>query len=59
MKVIVLVVTLFLYGNIQENLTFLYPTTEACEWGKLKKEEELLGFPVERVEAHCELQDKQ
>jgi hypothetical protein len=32
---------------------------EECMRGKAQKERELVGFPIERVVATCELQDKQ
>lgn len=59
MKVIVLVVRMFLFPNVEEEATFIYPTMEECLMEKAKKEFELIGFPIERVEAMCELQDKQ
>ena len=59
MKVIVLVVMMFLFPNVEEETTFIYPTMEICMQEKEKKEVELVGFPIERVEARCELQDKQ
>jgi len=59
MKVIVLVITMFLFPNVEEELSFVYPTMEMCIQEKAKKEVELVGFPIERVEAKCELQDKQ
>jgi hypothetical protein len=59
MKVIVLVVHMFLFGEVEEEATFVFQTMEECMREKETKEGELLGFPVERVEAVCELQDKQ
>ena len=59
MKVIVLVITMFLFPNVEEEASFIYPTMEICLQEKAKKEAELVGFPIERVEAKCELQDKQ
>ena len=59
MKIIVLVVHMFLFGEVEEEATFIFPTMEECMRGKAQKEIELLGFPIERVEARCELQDKQ
>ena len=59
MKVIVLVITMFLFPNVEEEATYIYPTMEVCMQEKAKKESELVGFPIERVEAKCELQDKQ
>lgn len=59
MKIIVLVIHMFLFGNIEEEATFIYPTMEECMREKAKKEVELVGFPIERVEAVCELQDRQ
>jgi hypothetical protein len=59
MKIIVLVVRMFLFPNVEEEATFIYPTMEECMREKAKKEVELIGFPIERVEAMCELQDKQ
>ena len=57
MKIIVLVVRMFLFDGIEEEATFIYATMEECMNQKTKKEGELLGFPIERVEAACELQD--
>ncbi len=59
MKVIVLVITMFLFPNVEEEASFIYPTMEMCMQEMAKKEAELVGFPIERVEAKCELQDKQ
>ena len=59
MKVIVLVIMMFLFPNVEEEASFIYPTMEICLQEKAKKELELVGFPIERVEAKCELQDKQ
>ena len=59
MKVIVLVIIMFLFPNVEEETSFIYPTMEICMQEKEKKEVELIGFPIERVEAKCELQDKQ
>ena len=59
MKLIVLVVRMFLFGNVEEESTFIYSTMEECMREKAKKEVELVGFPIERVEAACELQDPQ
>jgi hypothetical protein len=59
MKIIVLVVHMFLFGEVEEEATFVFPTMEECMRGKAQKERELVGFPIERVEATCELQDKQ
>ena len=59
MKLIVLVVRMFLFGNVEEESTFIYLTMEECMREKAKKEVELVGFPIERVEAACELQDPQ
>jgi hypothetical protein len=59
MKVIVLVIRMFLFGEVEEEATFIYPTMEDCMVEKAKKEGELVGFPIERVEAICELQDRQ
>jgi hypothetical protein len=59
MKIIVLVVHMFLFGEVEEEATFIFQTMEECMREKEKKEGELIGFPVERVEAVCELQDKQ
>jgi hypothetical protein len=59
MKLIVLVVRMFLFGNVEEESTFIYSTMEECMREKARKEVELVGFPVERVEAACELQDPQ
>ncbi len=58
MIIIVLVVHMFLFGEVEEEATFIFPTMEECMQGKAQKERELVGFPVERVEATCELQDK-
>jgi hypothetical protein len=59
MKVIVLVIRLFLFPDVEEELSYVYPTMEACMMDKTVKERDLIGFPIERVEATCELQDKQ
>ena len=59
MKIIVLVVQMFLFGEVEEEATFIFPTMEECMRGKAQKESELVGFPIERVVATCELQDKQ
>ena len=59
MKLIVLVVRMFLFGNVEEESTFIYLTMEECMREKAKKEVELIGFPIERIEAACELQDPQ
>lgn len=59
MKVIVLVIKLFLFPDVEEELTYIFPTMEACLMEKADKENSLLGFPIERVEAACEVQDKQ
>ena len=59
MKVIVLIITMFLFPNVEEETSFIYPTMEICMQEKAKKEAELVGFPIERVEGRCELQDKQ
>ena len=59
MKIIVLVVHMFLFGEVEEEASFIFPTMEECMRGKAQKERELVGFPIERVEAACELQDKQ
>jgi hypothetical protein len=59
MKVIVLVIRLFLFPDVEEELSYIFPTMEQCMMEKAKKENDLLGFPIERVEAACELQDKQ
>ena len=59
MKLIVLVIHLFLFDNVEEELSFIYPTMEECERQKAEKELQLVGFPIERVEAVCELQDPQ
>lgn len=59
MKVIVLVIHMFLFGEVEEEATFIYPTMEECMAEKAKKEGDLVGFPIERVEAVCELQDRQ
>ena len=59
MKVIVLVIHMFLYGDVAEEQTFIYPTMEECLKAKAQKEDELVGFPIERIEAACELQDRQ
>jgi hypothetical protein len=59
MKVIVLVVQMFLFGEVEEEATFIFPTMEECMRGKVQKESELVGFPIERVVATCEVQDKQ
>jgi hypothetical protein len=59
MKLIVLVIHLFLFDGIEEDLSYIYATMEECMQDKAKKEVELIGFPVERVEATCELQDPQ
>jgi hypothetical protein len=59
MKVIVLVIRMFLFGEVEEEATFIYPTMEECMREKEKKEGELVGFPIERVEGVCELQDRQ
>jgi hypothetical protein len=59
MKLIVLVIHLFLYDNVEEELSYIFPTMEDCMQEKAKKEAELGGFPIERVEAVCELQDPQ
>lgn len=58
MKIIVLVIHMFLYDNVEEEATFIYPTMEECMREKVKKEAELVGFPIERVEGVCELQDE-
>ena len=57
MKIIVLVIRMFLFDGVEEEATFIYPTMEECMREKAKKEVELVGFPIERVEAACELQD--
>lgn len=57
MKIIVLVIRMFLFDGVEEESTFIYPTMEECMREKAKKEVELIGFPIERVEAVCELQD--
>jgi len=59
MKLIVLVIHMFLYDGIEEEASFIYPTMEECMREKARKEVDLIGFPVERVEAACELQDPQ
>lgn len=59
MKLIVLVIHMFLYDGIVEDASFIYPTMEECMREKATKEAELIGFPIERVEAACELQDPQ
>ena len=59
MKVIVLVIRLFLFPDVEEELSYIFPTMEACMMEKTNKENSLLGFPIERVEATCEIQDKQ
>ena len=59
MKIIVLVIRMFLFGDIEEEATFIYPTMDECMRQKTIKEVELIGFPIERVEAACELQDRQ
>jgi hypothetical protein len=59
MKVIVLVIRLFLFPDVEEELSYIYPTMEQCMMEKTVKERDLIGFPIERVEAKCELQDKQ
>jgi hypothetical protein len=59
MKLIVLVIHLFLFDGVEEDLSYIYATMEDCMREKAKKEVELIGFPVERVEAACELQDPQ
>lgn len=59
MKLIVLVIHLVLFGAVEEELSYIYPTMEDCMREKAKKEVELIGFPIERVEAACELQDPQ
>lgn len=59
MQVIVLVIRMVLFDNVEEEMSFIYPTMEICMQEKEKKEGELVGFPIERVEAVCELQDKQ
>jgi hypothetical protein len=58
MKIIVLVIRMFLFGDVEEEATFIYPTMQDCMREKAKKEVELIGFPIERVEAACELQDR-
>jgi hypothetical protein len=57
MKIIVLVVHMFLFDGVEEEATFIYLTMDECMSEKAKKEVELIGFPIERVEAACELQD--
>jgi hypothetical protein len=57
MKIIVLVIHMFLFDGVEEEATFIYATMDECMSEKTKKEGELLGFPIERVEAVCELQD--
>ena len=59
MKLIVLVIHMFLFDGVEEEASFIYPTMEECMREKAKKEVELVGFPIERVEAACELQDPQ
>ena len=59
MKLIVLVIHLVLYDGVQEELSFIYSSMEECMTEKAKKELELVGFPIERVQAVCELQDPQ
>ena len=59
MKVIVLVIRLFLFPDVEEELSYIFPTMEQCMMEKARKENDLPGFPIERVEASCELQDKQ
>jgi hypothetical protein len=59
MKIIVLVVRMFLFGEVEEESTFIYATMEECMRERARKEVELVGFPIERVEAVCELQDPQ
>jgi hypothetical protein len=59
MKLIVLVIHMFLFDNIEEESSFIYQTMDDCVREKAKKEVELIGFPIERVEAICELQDPQ
>jgi hypothetical protein len=59
MKLIVLVIHLFLFDGIEEDLSYIYATMDDCMRAKAAKEVELIGFPVERVEAACELQDPQ
>jgi hypothetical protein len=59
MKLIVLVIHMFLFDNIEEESSFIYQTMDDCVREKAKKEVELIGFPIERVEAVCELQDPQ
>jgi hypothetical protein len=59
MKLIVLVIHLMLFDGVEEELSFIYPTMEDCMREKAKKQVELVGFPIERVEAVCELQDPQ
>ncbi len=38
MKIIVLVVHMFLFGEVEEEATFIYPTMEECMRGKAQKE---------------------
>jgi hypothetical protein len=59
MKLIVLVIHMFLFDGVQEEASFIFPTMEECMREKARKEVDLIGFPVERVEAVCELQDPQ
>ena len=59
MKLIVLVIHMFLFDNIEEQSSFIYQSMDDCVREKAKKEVELIGFPIERVEAVCELQDPQ
>jgi len=59
MKIVVLVIHMVLFGAVAEEASFIYPTMEECMREKAKKEIELVGFPIESVEAVCELQDPQ
>ena len=44
MKVIVLVIKLFLFPDVEEELSYVYPTMEACLMEKTSKESSLPGF---------------
>jgi len=57
MKVIVLIIRLFLFPGVEEDLSYIYPTMEECLREKAKKESELVGFPIEKVEAECVIKD--
>jgi len=59
MKVIVLLIHMVLFGGVEEELSYIFPTMEECMKQKAQKELELVGFPIERVEVSCELQDPQ